>query len=304
MNDGRRSVLVTGANGFIGSALCNRFEEAGWNVVASGRHKPAHFAGTIAWRDYDLTWPALPKRFLDGIDVVVHAALARDPARRNDFAINVAGSTLLFDEAQVRGIERIVFLSSLAAHDAALSSYGRQKYAIEQLVAARGGLVVRPGLVLGPGGSFGAMCAYLETHRFVPLFAGGGQPLQTVYAGDLVGAVTFAVASDVRGVYTAAEAAPVTYRSFYEALSRAMGSSAVFLPVPFWAAEAAVAVAARAGVALPIDADTLLGLKAMRVDKTPQLEAAGFSFRPYSTNIQLALADMRGRPASRTIGTA
>jgi nucleoside-diphosphate-sugar epimerase len=283
--NGSQSVLVTGANGFIGSALVAHLAAAGWRVTGSGRNKPVALPRSIEWRKYDLSWSTLPADFFDGIDVVIHAAMARRSG--DDYAINVAGSTLLLDEAHKRGIDRFAFFSSLAAHESALSIYGRQKYAIEQVVHSRGGLVIRPGLVLGPAGAFGAMCDYLRSHRFVPLFAGGGQPLQTIYVGDLIEATGAALADDLRGTFTAAEIDPVKYRVFYEALCERIGNRVTFVPIPFWAAELAISTAAALRVALPIDRDSVLGLRAMRRDSGTRLP--GLPARTYRENIELAM---------------
>ncbi|HVA33625.1 MAG TPA: NAD-dependent epimerase/dehydratase family protein [Candidatus Baltobacteraceae bacterium] len=264
--EGQHTILVTGAGGFIGSALLRSFAAHGWRAIGAGRRRPAELPPQTPWREYDLSWTALPDDFFDGADVLVHAAMIR-----GDVATNVAGSTLLLDRAQQRGVKQIVFLSSLAAHEGALSQYGRQKYVLEQLFNARGALVIRPGLVLGDGGAFGAMCAYLRKHRFVPLIGGGAQPLQTVAIDELVGAIYDGVERNVRGTYTVATVEPVTIRAFYESVCKQLGVRVTFVPIPFWLADLALRTAAMLHVALPIDRDNLLGLKAMRIDTGPRL---------------------------------
>jgi nucleoside-diphosphate-sugar epimerase len=287
-----RAVLVTGANGFIGSELVRGFAARGWRVIGCGRRRPQNLSEAIVWRDYDLTWPVISSALFDGVDTVVHAAIARGGERGQDFAVNVNGSATLFEQARAAGIERFVFLSSLAAHEDALSEYGKHKYVVQRLVDERGGAVVRPGLVLGAGGAFAAMSAYLRAHRFVPLFAGGRQPLQTIYIGDLVDAIAAVVERDLRGTFRAAEDEPVPYATFYEVLARRLGTRAVFVPTPFWIVKAAIGVASRLRVKLPIDSDNLLGLEAMRKDETPRLPGAGFSIRDYRANLDLALSGL------------
>lgn len=254
------TVLVTGANGFIGSALMRHFAERGWHTIGAGRHEPPVLPQSAQWRAYDLSWTELPTGFFDGADVAIHAAMIR-----NDYAVNVAGSTLLMREAQHAGVDRIVFLSSLAAHASALSQYGRQKYALECLFAEHGGLVIRPGLVLGDGGSFGAMRAHVRRHRVVPLIDGGMQPLQTVEIGELVSKIFDAVERRLRGTFTIASE-PMPYRAFYASIAAQLGVRPAFVPVPFWVADLAIRIATLLHVRLPIDRDNLLGLHAMRAD--------------------------------------
>ena len=259
-----KTVLITGASGFIGSALVRTFVGNGWRVVGAGRVRPPALPDGVDWRTYDLAWTSLPDDFLEGVDAVVHGAMMKQSASDHSFDINVAAGKMLLDRAHQRDITRVAFLSSLAAHDGALSQYGLERH-FEQ----RGALVIRPGLVLGNGGLFASMRDYLRSHRYVPLIGGGNQPLQTIYIDDLTAIVLEAVDADRRGTFTAAESEPVTYRDFYEALCERLDVKARFIPVPFWAATAAIATASRLGVSLPVDRDNLLGLRAMRRDEGP-----------------------------------
>lgn len=285
MNDSaaRPGVLVTGGGGFIGSALLRGFGERGWRAIGCGPRRPP--SNRSQWRAYDLGWRQLPDELFDGVDVVVHAAYAK-----RDYERNVAGTLLLSDRASRCGVKRFVFLSSLAAHPKALSSYGKQKYELERILGDRGALVVRPGLVIGSGGLFGAMSAYLHDRRLIPLVGGGTQPLQTVYVDDLVEAVCDGVERRIGGIFTVAEAEPVPYRSFYAALADAMHVRARFLPIPFWVADAAIRAAAVLQVTMPIDRDNLLGLRAMRADDGPRLDPPGRHVSNYRESLARAAA--------------
>lgn len=276
----RRGVLVTGGGGFIGSSLLRGFDARGWRAIGCGPRRPP--ANRFEWRAYDLGWRQLPDELFAGAGVLVHAAYAK-----RDYERNVAGTLLLCDRAARCGM-RVVFLSSLAAHSKALSSYGKQKYELERRLDARGALVVRPGLVIGDGGLFGAMCAYLRGHRAIPLIDGGTQPLQTVYIDDLVDALCAAAERNDCGTFTVAERDPVSYRDFYAALAQRMHARARFVAIPFWAADLAVRAAGAMRVALPIDRDNLLGLRAMRADGGPRLDPPGRCVGDYRDNLARA----------------
>ncbi len=261
-----KTVLITGASGFIGSALVRAFSAKGWRVVGAGRTQPPKLPDGVEWRTYDLAWTSLPDDFLEGVDAIVHGAMMKQSADDRSFDINVAAGKMLLDRAHQRDITRVAFLSSLAAHEGALSQYGKQKYVLERHFDQRGALVVRPGLVLGNGGLFASMRDYLRSHRYVPLFGGGKQPLQTIYIDDLTAIVAEAVDRDLRGTFTAAEDEPVSYRLFYEELGSRIHARVFFVTLPFWVADAMIAAARLVHVALPIDRDNLLGLRAMQID--------------------------------------
>lgn len=279
------TVLVTGAGGFIGTALIRRFLSAGWRAIGCGRRRPEGFPQTAQWRAYDLASTARLNGLFEGVDVLIHAAFVKQ-----NLDCNVAGSTRLLEEARSRGVTQTVFISSLAAHAGALSQYGKQKYALQQLFERCGALVVRPGLVLGSGGTFEATRAYLQKHRFIPLIDGGSQPLQTVYVDDLSAAMYAAIARRTSGTFTIAEREPVSYREFYQTLAARLGINVWFVPIPFWAADLAIRTAAMFRVALPIDRDNLLGLRAMQLDEGPRLEPPDRPVGDFRRNIELTVA--------------
>ena len=133
-------IAVTGANGFVGGALCRDLAARGLTVRPLSR-----VAG------YTLAGPVPP---LDGVSAVVHCAHDMTAPR-----LNVDGTWRLLDAAFRAGVGQFVFVSSLAAHAGARSAYGRAKWELEQRLAHVTGLtvsVVKPGTVLGDGGLFRA----------------------------------------------------------------------------------------------------------------------------------------------------
>lgn len=253
----RGTVLVTGSNGFIGSAVLQAFHARGWNVVAATRGHSR--AANATSRFYDLSADRVPADLLDGVDVVVHAACARGPGSR---AINTRGTTLLFEVAAQRAVY-FLFISSMAAHEGALSDYGRHKFEIEAFLYGRAG-IVRPGLVLGHGGLFGRIRNFVLRYRVIPMIDGGRQPLQTIYIDDLSAIIQDLVDNRSRGLVLAAETPPTTYKAFFEAFRAALGMHVALMNVPSWALFSALRVARRLAIRLPIDEDNVLGLLAMR----------------------------------------
>lgn len=172
-------VLVTGANGFVGAALCPALERAGHAVRRAVRQVsgPAQ-PDTVAVGDIG---PATEwSQALDGIDVVVHLAgrahvmqESMDPqaVRAAYFDTNAHGTEALARAAAAQGVKRLVFVSSIKVNGEATSDtpyretdeprpeddYGRSKRAGEERLALVSGqtkleyVIVRPPLIYGPG---------------------------------------------------------------------------------------------------------------------------------------------------------
>lgn len=163
------SVAVTGANGFIGQALSEMLSGRGYSVRRLVRAPGIRAAVSVGDIGPGTSW--LPA--LENIRAVIHAA-ARVHVTAGKSAdslaefrlVNVAGARRLAEQAVEAGVKRLVFISSVKAINASVSSfdapprsdpYGRSKWEAEQAlreVAAGTGLevvILRSPLVYGPG---------------------------------------------------------------------------------------------------------------------------------------------------------
>ena len=106
-------VLLTGASGFIGGCLWKRFQELGWDVVATGR-RPMARPGYV---QHDLALP-LPTALLQRFDVVIHAAAKSSPwGRPREFqAANVQATRHILDLCQSLGFPRLIYISSSSVY--------------------------------------------------------------------------------------------------------------------------------------------------------------------------------------------
>lgn len=197
-------ILVTGAAGYIGSALVRRLVEAGQPVRVLV-HTPAKAAARLAGvRDRieiahgDVTRPDTLAPALEGASAVVHlAAIAIEKGRATYDAVNLRGTVNLVDAAQAAGVRRFVNMSQNGADSALPYPFLRSKGQAQDYVAASGldWTAFRPSVVWGPQDEFANVQAHLI--RLTPLIfpiAGDGQArFQPVYVGDLVEAVARAL---------------------------------------------------------------------------------------------------------------
>lgn len=149
-------VLVTGASGFIGSAVARRLRDHPGVDLRTTRHAQA-LPGAVP---LDLTDPASVARAVAGVDVVVHAAhaIGGDPVHLR--RVNVTGTAMLLDACAAT--TRVVAVSTASVYgpgpwrdqpltERPASPTSASRAAADRLVLARGDVVVRPHLVHGTG---------------------------------------------------------------------------------------------------------------------------------------------------------
>jgi dihydroflavonol-4-reductase len=170
-------VLVTGASGFVGSAVAATFRAAGHPVRVLVRASSPR--NNIDPRDEVMVGDLLDRgsvaAALNGVRYLVHAAADYRlwaPSPDDIHRANVEGTRHVMEEALRAGVERIVYTSSVATFDlrgggiadetralpaaAAVGAYKRSKVVAEQLVvdmAARNALpvvIVNPSTPIGP----------------------------------------------------------------------------------------------------------------------------------------------------------
>lgn len=148
-----RAVVITGANGFIGSALVRHFSGRGWRVLALCRAaRDQRPVSDVTFREFSLPDGIRDEDF-EGGEVLIHCAYVQHSRRCPDSdAVNTRGTERLLALSRTHGYAKFVFLSSLSAHDGAESHYGRHKRELEKIFDPRRDLIVRPGLTLGNGG--------------------------------------------------------------------------------------------------------------------------------------------------------
>lgn len=155
-----RTVALTGATGFIGSALAHRLHTAGWGVRALMR-APSRIANLatipIQFIEGDLADLESLYRLVEGVDDVVHCAGLVRGASLTDFeSVNVHGvKNVLQASSEQTRVPRFLLMSSLAAREPLVSPYAMSKFQGEAQLASLAKdmewMVLRPPAVYGPG---------------------------------------------------------------------------------------------------------------------------------------------------------
>ncbi len=262
----RGPVVVTGADGFIGRALCAHWRGTGRAFRAVVRRPGAAGplpAGLARCDDLARAGEAELDRLLEGAAAVVHLAgrahVMHEDAADPEAAYRAANveSTLRLARSAVRtGAERFVFASSIKVHGEATrpgqafrpgdepapaDAYARSKLAAERGLAAIAAgtscapIVLRLPLVYGPGvgANFLALLDAVARRRWLPLGAVTAKR-SLLYVGNLATAIDAAL--DARpaptGVHCLSDAAPVAVPDLVRELARTLGVDARVCAVP------------------------------------------------------------------------
>lgn len=252
-------VVVTGASGFIGSALCDALLARGDTVVGLSRD-PQRARGTnpsVVWHAWEPTLERPPAAAFENADGVINLEGEKinqrwtDDAKRRIMESRRKGTRNLI--AAIAGLER---KPGVLVNQSAIGFYGDRGDAIvdesaepgegydaevvrEWEVAAREAestgvrlVIIRTGHVLDPrGGLLGELLTPFKLGVGGPI-AGGRQYMSWIHIDDEVGILLWALDDEkVNGTVNSTAPNPVTNRELSRAIGRALHRPAS-VPVP------------------------------------------------------------------------
>ena len=258
------NILVTGANGFVGSALCAELLRRKYLVVAAVRKESNELEVsiqtiTICTIDNNTDWSVA----LHNVDVVVHLAArvhimsdhAADPL--DEFRkVNVEGTLNLAMQASKAGVKRLIFMSSIKANgehtafdlpfteESAVNpqdSYGISKLEAEQgliLIARQTAMevvIIRPPLVYGIGvkANFASMMRMVK--RSIPLPLGAIHNKRSfVYIDNLVSLIMKCInhPAAANQVFLVSDGSDLSTTELLRGCANALGVKPRLLPTP------------------------------------------------------------------------
>lgn len=291
-------ILITGATGFVGRALCARLCDLEAIRIAVRQIPAGNWLEGVdvvqASLSPDQDWTgAMP-----GVTVVIHCAArvhvmndnALDPLaefRR----VNVEGTLRLARQAAKAGVRRFVFLSSIKVNGehsqpgrpfsadqlaSPADPYGISKYEAEtglralSLETGMEVVIIRPPLVYGPGvkANFLAMMQWLW--RGIPLPLGGvtGNRRSLVYLDNLVDLIATCIVHPAAAnqTFLVSDDEDLSSAALLGRTAAALGRPARLIPVPAGLIEIGAKLIGRPGIA-----QRLCGSLQVDISKTKQL---------------------------------
>ncbi len=261
------TVLVTGANGFVGNHLCRALLARGFDVRAAVRRGPdgdeLKSAGCEVVSVGDLASDTDWVTALAEVDEVVHLAARPDLTDPDgvppdgDHRVDVAATMGLAQAAASAGVRRLVFVSSVKVHGEHTSGpnhvfletdppapgepYGQSKWEAEQVLREIAGnselelVIVRSPLVYGPGvkGNFLELMRAIDRGRPLPLGA-IRNARSLIYVGNLVSALIRCLTHPAAcgRTYLVSDGEDLSTPELVRRLAKALGHPARLIPVP------------------------------------------------------------------------
>ena len=252
-------ILLTGANGFVGSHILDSLRARGIPTAIilrpdSNRRLIESHLSHVTVGTGSLSDPESLSAAMQDVTHVIHCAGCTKALRASEFQeVNRAGARHVVEAVnrQSGRIQRLVHISSLAAGGPGsqarpaseddpphpVSEYGRSKLAGEEEVRSACKpeyVILRPSAVYGPRDTgFLPLFKAIKNH-ILPRFGGGRQQLSLVFAADLAEAAVACLthpAAAGRTFYTASPEV-TTARALAEEIARQMGTWTLPLPLP------------------------------------------------------------------------
>jgi NADH dehydrogenase len=179
-------LLVTGATGFVGSAVAERLAADGHDVRAFSRATGG-----------DVSDPAAVARAMDGVDAAVHLVAILDGTDEQFERIVVGGARNVVAAAEAAGVRRLLHMSALGVTEehAPLTRYWSAKWRARRAVTESGldWTVFEPSFVFARGGGAFAEFERLTRLPLVPVIGDGRYRHQPVWRGDVATAFSRAL---------------------------------------------------------------------------------------------------------------
>jgi uncharacterized protein YbjT (DUF2867 family) len=235
----KRTILLTGATGYVGGRLLHALEESGYPVRALAR-RPAFLAGRIGANTTLVRGDCLDRgslgAALDGIDTAFY--LVHSMGSRASFAERDHRAALNFGAAaRAAGVRRIIYLGGLGDSGEELSEHLRSRQQTGDALRASGTQVIefRASIILGSGSlSFELIRALVERLPLMVCPSWVRMRSQPIHIEDVIGYLMagMELENEENRIFEIGGRDQVSYQDIMKEYARRRGLRRFFVPVP------------------------------------------------------------------------
>jgi predicted dehydrogenase/nucleoside-diphosphate-sugar epimerase len=264
-----KTILVTGANGFIGKTVTTELLKAGYNVVAmirSGSLTPFAPHKNLSVLRADITEYDSYANRIKNVEAIVHLA-ANKYHPKLSFAVNLAGAhhmVRLCKENKFK-TKRLINISSQSTKIKFRGVYGESKRQSDEIIEQESidWTTLKPSLVYGAGDEtlFQTIRKYTEKLPVVPVIGNGTWELYPIDVIDLSQAIikTIETPKSIHKVYDLGDPKKITFDNLVRLIQKEIGISKPIVHVPAIIGLVGVYVATKLIPGFPISVDNVLG---------------------------------------------
>jgi nucleoside-diphosphate-sugar epimerase len=228
------NILVTGANGFLGSHIVEALKQKHDLTCLVRRSIKVPGTNTVIFDSY--TEPNVESAIKE-TDILIHVAAQLHGPSSEMHESNVAFTRHLVELATKYKIRQFIYISSENVTQGNEDLYSRTKALGEKEVEAfHSYLIIRPTIIYGSGDKkyVERLVNIIKKYPLVPVLGNGKSRFQFVYVDDLVKVISYAIDHSVTGIYTIAGPESISYNDFMKQLMDAMHIRKKLLHVPIW----------------------------------------------------------------------
>jgi len=254
------NILVTGGSGFLGINLIRYLINKGMGDIRSLDLADFDYPekGKIEAVKGDVRDAEAVARALMNVELVIHAAAALPLYKKEDiYSTNVDGTKNLLEEAEKKGVERFIHISSTAVYGVpdrlplreddkldGVGPYGEAKMSAEEacLEYRKKGMcvsIIRPKSFIGPErlGVFTLLYDWAKDGRNFPVIGSGDNRYQFLDVEDLCEVIYLCATKDkamINDTFNAGAKEFTTIKEDYQAVLDAAGFGKRIIPLPAW----------------------------------------------------------------------
>ncbi len=281
-----KSIVIFGGAGFVGKHLIRRLAKNGYKIIVP--YQKSIQEAKI--RLLGVTGQIIPFRYISLNDkrlqsVLINSNICINLKTTYDQKKGSFNDTILKFNQQLlkilklnKDLKQYIYFSGLGVD---IDKNSSRSVAIlrsekETFKKIENSIIIRPGVIIGGGDIFlKRLLPIFKMSFFIPLFGDGSTKFQPVFIDDVSLAVEKIINEEIKGtnIYELAGPSVISYRDFYNHISKCLNKTRVLVPVPLNVMKPLISIAEKTPFS-PLTSEQLLLFEKdnilQNVDKTLQ----------------------------------